>query len=48
METKQANKMGRPRKINPLTPAQRHRRWREKRKAQVTELLKMYYEANEK
>lgn len=46
METKQPKKMGRPRIANPLTPAQRHKRWREKRKAQVAELVKLYQEAN--
>jgi hypothetical protein len=45
---KQPKKMGRPRKLNPLTPAQRHKRWREKRKAQVAELVKIFQEANEK
>ena len=45
---KTPKKMGRPRKANPLTPAQRHARWRAKRKAQVAELLKIYQEANEK
>jgi len=48
MDIKQPKKMGRPRKANPLTPAQRHARWRAKRKAQVAELVKIYQEANEK
>lgn len=49
METiKVAKKMGRPRKANPLTPAQRHARWRARRKAEVNELLKLYQEVNEK
>jgi uncharacterized protein YjiS (DUF1127 family) len=39
-------KRGRPRKANPLTPAQRHARWRQKRKQEVNELLKIYHEAN--
>jgi hypothetical protein len=39
-------KRGRPRKANPLTPAQRHARWRQKRKQEVAELLKIYHEAN--
>lgn len=47
MEIKQPKKMGRPRKANPLTPAQRHKRWREKRKAQVAELLQIYKEAQD-
>lgn len=46
METKLPKKMGRPRKANPLTPAQRHARWRAKRKAEVNELLKIYHEVN--
>jgi len=39
-------KRGRPRKANPLTPAQRHARWRAKRKAEVAELLKIYHDNN--
>lgn len=46
METTQPKKMGRPRKANALTPAQRHARWRAKRKAEVAELLKLYQEVN--
>lgn len=43
METiKVAKKMGRPRKANPLTPAQRHARWRAKKKAQKQEMAKLF------
>ena len=35
-------KMGRPRLANPLTPAQRHARWRVKKKAQKAEMDKLF------
>jgi hypothetical protein len=43
MENKQPKKMGRPRiGAEPMTSAQRHKRYREKRKREVAELVQLY------
>ena len=46
MEIKQPKKLGRPRIANPLTNAQRQKRWRERVKAESLSLLKALKENN--